>query len=298
MFASVKRLLMLFLLLAAATAGARSWKPEEVPNVQLADRSRYVSNPDGILSAAAERTIDTLCAGLRRDGIAEVAVVALDDIEGGDLFTFAVRLFDDWGVGREDVDNGLGIILVENLREIRFVTGPGLEGVLPDALCKRIQLDFMLPSFREGDYDAGMTAGVGAVAQVLRREEIDWGPEDGEADDALTAIAVGGIMLVLLALLVLLAVAAGRAQCPYCGKRKLRETASRMLTLEDGRRLLERTLVCRHCGKTVVRQTDPTDGGFGGPFIFGGGSGHGSGGSFGGGFGGGSFGGGGAGSKW
>ena len=52
-----------------------------------------------------------------------------------------------------------GILLVERLHEIRFVTGPGLEGVLPDALCKRIQLNFMLPYFREDNYDAGMVAG-------------------------------------------------------------------------------------------------------------------------------------------
>lgn len=80
-----------------------------------------------------------------------MAVVAVDDIAGGDAFSFAVELFRSWGVGSAESDNGLGILLVKELREIRFVTGGGLEGILPDALCKRIQLNYMLPAFREGD---------------------------------------------------------------------------------------------------------------------------------------------------
>lgn len=163
--------------LVSAVACARTWRPDEVPNVQLADRNRYVSNPDAILSPAAVSTIDSLCGALRAQGLAQVAVAALDDIEGGDPFSFAMRLFGDWGVGRGDVDNGLGILLVEELHEIRFITGPGLEGVLPDALCKRIQLDFMLPYFREDNYDAGMIAGVRAVAELLVGGELDFGPE-------------------------------------------------------------------------------------------------------------------------
>lgn len=104
-----------------------------------------------------------------------MAVVAVDDIAGGDVFDFAVDLFTQWGVGRAENDNGLGILLVRDRREIRFVTGGGLEGVLPDAVCKRIQLKYMLPAFREGDYSRGMVAGVEAAAQLLEGSELDLG---------------------------------------------------------------------------------------------------------------------------
>ena len=81
----MKRFILIVLLAAvSATVGARTWKPGEVPNVQLADRTRYVSNPDGILSDAAVARIDSVCAALRAQGLAQVAVAALDDIEGGD----------------------------------------------------------------------------------------------------------------------------------------------------------------------------------------------------------------------
>ena len=173
---NMRRFIILCLLLFASLAAqARSYRAEDIPNVQRADRTRYVSNPDGILSPGAVARIDSVCGALRDRAIAQVAVVAVDDIAGGDVFDFAVDLFTQWGVGRAENDNGLGILLVRDRREIRFVTGGGLEGVLPDAVCKRIQLKYMLPAFREGDYSRGMVAGVEAAAQLLEGSELDLG---------------------------------------------------------------------------------------------------------------------------
>jgi len=303
----MKRFILIVLLAAvSATVGARTWKPGEVPNVQLADRTRYVSNPDGILSDAAVARIDSVCAALRAQGLAQVAVAALDDIEGGDHFTFAMQLFGSWGVGRKDVDNGLGILLVERLHEIRFVTGPGLEGVLPDALCKRIQLNFMLPYFREDNYDAGMVAGVEAVAELLRNGELDFGPEPEEEElplwlTLLILCTLGGMLVLVLVLL-----DSQSRRCPRCRKRTLELRDKQVLSVTPRYEQIEYTFVCSNCGKVVKRSVRNSRGnGFGsGPFIggfgggLGGGFGSGAGGSFGGGFGGGSFGGGGAGSRW
>ena len=179
---NMRRFIILCLLLFASLAAqARSYRAEDIPNVQRADRTRYVSNPDGILSPGAVARIDSVCGALRDRAIAQVAVVAVDDIAGGDVFDFAVDLFTQWGVGRAENDNGLGILLVRDRREIRFVTGGGLEGVLPDAVCKRIQLKYMLPAFREGDYSRGMVAGVEAAAQLLEGSELDLGGTDSSS---------------------------------------------------------------------------------------------------------------------
>lgn len=181
----MRNIAILCLLLACTLpALAGTYRADEIPNVQRMDRRRYVSDPDGILSPAAVAHIDSVCASLRERGLAQVAVVAVDDIAGGDTFSFAVDLFRSWGVGSAKSNNGLGILLVKDLREIRFVTGGGLEGILPDALCKRIQLNYMLPAFREGNYSAGMVAGVGAAATILEGGEVDLG---GDADEDLPA---------------------------------------------------------------------------------------------------------------
>lgn len=305
---NMRRFIILCLLLFASLAAqAQSYRAEDIPNVQRADRTRYVSNPDGILSPGAVARIDSVCGALRDRAIAQVAVVAVDDIAVGDVFDFAVDLFTQWGVGRAENDNGLGILLVRDRREIRFVTGGGLEGVLPDAVCKRIQLKYMLPAFREGDYSRGMVAGVEAAAQLLEGSELDLGGTD-TADGELPSWAVFLIVVgfVVLPLGVVMLGYYARKRCPKCHKPTLRQQSNRILQVTPSYRLVEYTYVCSNCGAVVKRRAknlrDDNFGGGGGTIIGGfggfGGFGGGSRGGFGGGFGGGSFGGGGAGSRW
>lgn len=296
--------ILCLLLVCAFPALAGTYRVEQIPNVQRADARRYVSNPDGILSVETVSRLDSLCASLRARGIAQVAIVAVDDIAGGDMFSFAIDLFRAWGVGRAEDDNGLGVLLVTDLHEIRFVTGGGLEGVLTDALSKRIQVKYMLPWFREDDYDAGMLAGMTAVAQLLEGSELDTGMPD-RADDELPGWVILLIVAGFIVVPLFVAVAANRARkrCPRCHKLTLRQQSQQVVGLTPSYRLVEYTFVCSNCGKVVKRRAksmrdDHLGGGGGGPIIggfggFGGGRGIG-----GGGFGGGSFGGGGAGSKW
>lgn len=265
--------------------------------MQVADRTRYTSNPDGILSPATVSAIDIACDSLRRNGMAQIAVVAIDDIESDDVFSFALQLFSDWGVGSGKGNNGLGIILVRDKGEIRFVTGDGLEGILPDAVCKRIQQRYMIEPFRNGDFDTGMLQGITATASILSGGEI-FADADEDEDDILILVGLFfGCLFIVILIIVWLAWQSSK--CPRCGKHKLRQTES--LLLASNRRYddIEKIFVCSNCGNRVSRRTKIyKDSGSGGTFIGGGGRGGFGGGSIGGGFGGGHFGGGGAGSKF
>lgn len=303
----MKRLILLLsALCVVAGAAAKTYGVRDIPNVQRADRTRYVSNPDGILSAEAVARIDSVCASLRDRNIAQVAVVAVDDIAGGDVFGFALELFGSWGVGRGDRNNGVGILLVRDRREIRMVTGDGAEGVLPDAVVKRIQMKYMLPYFREGNYSAGMVAGVEAVAKRLEGSELDLGGTDAASGGELPAWAI--LLIVFGFIAVPLGVGAlvyyRQKRCPRCHRFTLRLQSQEVLQTMPAYKVIEYTFVCTNCGKVVKRQArSARDNHLGGPgggvFMGGGFGGFGGGrGGSGGGFGGGHFGGGGAGSRW
>lgn len=282
---------------------ARGYRVNDIQNVQLQDRTRFVSNPDGILSRDAVARLDSLCYSLKERGIAEVAIVAVDDIASRDVFSFSQELFETWGVGDDALDNGLGILLVKDMREVRFHTGYGLEGVLTDAMCVQIQQDYMLPSFRDGDYSAGMVLGVEAVDTLLTSGEL---PRAEGDDDEMAMIMALFITLFLVVLPLFLIVVADRAKkrCPSCGKHALRVTDRSIVEKTATHVTIHETLVCDNCKTIHTRTTRRNNGGGGNgiifmPMGFGGGRGSGfGGGSFGGGFGGGSFGGGGGGSRW
>ena len=140
---------------------------ESVPNQKLINGS-YVSNPDAILDASTVLQLDTLLRSLEEQTSVQVAVVALNSIGEVTIEDFAQQLFSQWGVGNKEKDNGLLVLLVNDLRTIRFHTGYGLEGVLPDITCKRIQREYMVPEFKKGDYNAGVWAGLLQVDKILR----------------------------------------------------------------------------------------------------------------------------------
>ena len=294
----MRRLLIIILATLCCTlASARSYDIEDIPNVQIENRYRFTSNPDGILSQNAVALIDSICYDLRHRGIAQVAVVAVKEIDSDDVFDFAYKLFSHWGVGSKS-DSGIGVLLVEEAREIRFVTGYGIEGVLPDAICKRIQTQYMLPHFREGNYSAGMVAGVEAVARVLEGSE-PLPAEEGENPEMWLMLIYFLFPFIALCLLALL-----RSRCPQCGRRKLQLQEQLTLGSNAFYTLVEDVYVCQKCGATVRKrhrdyhENNHGGGSLGGPFMGGFGGGSFGGGSMGGGFGGGHFGGGGAGSRW
>jgi len=158
---------MLFLIIPGFT---QTYTVETVPNTKLVNNS-YVSNPDNILSEEAVSRINTVLSELESKTTVQVAVVVLQSIGEEDHIDFSQRLFERWGIGRSGKDNGLLILMVMDQRTVRFHTGYGLEGVLPDITCKHIQMERMIPHFRDENYNAGMISGVEEVAFILNNPE-------------------------------------------------------------------------------------------------------------------------------
>lgn len=299
-----KFLTILYALLAVAVATlepamAKNYTPKTVPNVQVADARHFVSNPDEILSTEAVYQIDTALLRLKEARIAEVAVVAVESIGFAEPREFATELFRHWGIGEKGRDNGLLVLLVLGQGAIEIETGYGMEGTLPDALCKRIIERVMIPHFKAGDFDKGMTEGVGAIATILSTSEVpeDLAVQDNDMDSVGLAIFVGTALLFIV-LIVLLLYLYGR--CPKCKKGTLVRTSDRLEVEKNAFQTVYKVAFkCNKCGHVVWRNEvdDHTHrGSGGGPIIMGGGFGRG--GFGGGGFGGGFSGGGGAGGRF
>ena len=298
----MRKLLFILSLLGCLSLQAKEYTIKEIPMVHLQDRTRYVSNPDGILSASAVATMDNILYNLEQSTGIQTLVVAVTGIEGGDCFDFAYRLGKEMGVGQKGRDNGLVILLSTDERCIQFATGYGLEGVLPDAICKRIQNRYMLEAFSQGDWDTGMVEGIRAVNGYLDGSMENIGSNEDEDMTPLYifgAFMLGGLGLFGWAVW-------NQNRCPKCKKHKIQRISSQVLSRANGFITEETTYLCQNCGHTFTRKTKSSDPNYrgprsGGPTIFmsgGGFGGRGGGGVSGGSFGGGSFGGGGAGSRF
>ena len=292
---------LLLLILGTLSLHAKEYTIQEIPMVHLQDRTRYVSNPDGILSASAVAEMDRILYALEQKTGIQTLVVAVTGIEGGDCFDFAYRLGKEMGVGQKERDNGLVILLSTDERCVQFATGYGLEGVLPDAICKRIQSRYMVEHLGKDDWDTGMVEGIRAVNSYLdgSMENI----ASDEEEDMIPLYIFGAFMLGGLGLFSW--AAWNQNRCPKCKKHQIQRISSNILSRANGFITEETTYICKNCGHTFTRKSKSSDPNYrgprsGGPTIFMGGGGFGDrgGGFSGGSFGGGSFGGGGAGSRF
>lgn len=205
------RLLQLIILLLLPAALA-AMPVDEVPNVHLQDSTQFVSNPSGVLSQADVRSLNEKIRSLRRATTAELCVVVVDRLDSD--YTpeeFATGLFEKWGIGKKDKDNGVLVLVSVDDRAAQIRTGYGVEGALPDVLMGRLLRNEMFPRFREGDYAGGINAAVDGIDTLLRdpsvaQEILSKQKNDAAADDeddffggylALCGVAAA-IMLILV----------------------------------------------------------------------------------------------------
>lgn len=283
-------------------AAAKVYKPSDIRPVHLEDRNRYVCNPDGILSQSAVDRIDAAFRTIEDSTGIQSLIAVVTDIDPDDCFEFAHQLGETVGVGRSGSDNGLVILLSTGERCVQFATGYGIEGILTDALCKRIQVRYMNPHFADDEWDEGMVAGAEALKDILLK-----GDYDDEDDTDKIAVLAGIITLIGMFLFVVgivLFIDRKSRKCPKCGKIALKQVSVSTISKKNGVKKEAVTLKCTHCGFITSRERTSyysTGGHGGGGSHMGGGFGGGrsfGGGSFGGSYGGGHFGGGGAGSRF
>lgn len=299
----MKRIALVTLLISGCLmAAAKVYKPSDIRPVHLEDRNRYVCNPDGILSQEAVNRIDAIFRTIEDSTDIQTLVAVVTDIDPNDCFEFAHQLGETVGVGRSGSDNGLVILLSTGERCVQFATGYGIEGILTDALCKRIQVRYMNPHFADDEWDEGMAAGAEALKDILLKGDYD--DEDDTDKIAVLAGIITVIGMFLFVVGIVLFIDRKSRKCPKCGKIALKQVSVSTISKKNGVKKEAVTLKCTHCGFITSRERTSyysTGGHGGGGSHMGGGFGGGrsfGGGSFGGSYGGGHFGGGGAGSRF
>jgi uncharacterized protein len=114
---------------------------------------------------------NTLRAFETRKG-SQFAILIVPTTQPDDSLTYSVKVFDQWKLGRKSADDGVLLLIAKQDREVRFTVGRGLEGVLTDALTHQIIRETLLPSFKAGQFYAGIDQAVGQVIKVVDGEAL------------------------------------------------------------------------------------------------------------------------------
>ena len=159
-----------FLLLVAALAlSALARADTLVPVPPLQGR---VTDLTGTLAPATREALTRQLADLERTKGAQVAVLLVPTVGPESVEQYSLRVVEAWKLGRRGVDDGVLLLVAKNDRQARIEVGYGLEGAIPDAQAKRIIEDRMFPLLRQGNFDAGVQAGVSALVSLIQGEAL------------------------------------------------------------------------------------------------------------------------------
>lgn len=165
-------LLFLGVFFISSGFGQRLYTIGTLPSPKEAGQDFYVSNPDDILSSATVEQLNRFSTGIDKVSGAEYAIVVVNDFEGYDVFEFALKLFNTWGIGKQEQNNGLLLFIAKDRREYRFISGYGMEAIFPDVYLHRIGEKYLVPHFREGDYDRGVLEASAVIEQALMSSDV------------------------------------------------------------------------------------------------------------------------------
>ena len=161
--------LCLVLLLATAARGAESLA--SIPNPRVLNGT-WVTDISATLDPKIVALLNERAAAFERDTTAEIAIVVIRSLDGLTIEDAAVKLFQMWGIGKKNRDNGLLFLWSTGDRRVRVEVGYGLEGALPDGKVGAILDQYVIPRFKADQFDQGVLDGVDALIAAAKNEPL------------------------------------------------------------------------------------------------------------------------------
>ncbi|HEY9247143.1 MAG TPA: TPM domain-containing protein, partial [Candidatus Methanoperedens sp.] len=130
----------------------------------------YVNDFANMLGQADKERLNIEITAIEKATTVEIAIVTVDSLQGVSVEEYAVKLFEKWGIGKKDKDNGLLILVAKNEREYRIETGYGLEGTINAARAGRIGREIIEPNFKNGEFGKGLYESVLEIKKLVEND--------------------------------------------------------------------------------------------------------------------------------
>lgn len=149
-----------------------SWSLVAGAQIAVPPLTGRVTDQTATLTTEQKASLEqTLQAFEARKGT-QLAVLIVPTSAPETIEQFAIRVGEQWKLGRKKVDDGAILVVAKNDRALRIEVGYGLEGALNDATSKRIVSETITPRFKQGDFNGGIVAGVDQMIRVIDGETL------------------------------------------------------------------------------------------------------------------------------
>ncbi|KAA5544260.1 TPM domain-containing protein [Adhaeribacter rhizoryzae] len=190
----------LLILFYAVLSLSAAWAQEGTELPPRPNPPRLVNDLANILSPDEEAALEQKLVAYNDSTSTQIAVVNITSIGPYDISDYAVRLAQQWGIGQEGKNNGILILTAVNERKVNITTGYGMEGVVPDAIAKRITEYTLKPNYRNGNYYQGLNEATSFIIDVASGQyKAD--PKDSSGDGGSSIffwLIIGFLVLIVL----------------------------------------------------------------------------------------------------
>lgn len=143
--------------------------------------SARVIDQTATLTDSQRRALEDKLAAFERERGSQVVVLLVRTTAPEDIADYTQRLGDAWKIGRQEVGDGVLLVVAKDDRTLRIATAKAVEGAIPDLIAHRIIEGAITPRFKQGDFYAGLDAGVDQILARLKGEELPLPPAQAAA---------------------------------------------------------------------------------------------------------------------
>lgn len=173
----MKKISMLALLLVFFVTNLNNVNAADLKYIPTAEF--FVNDFANVLSSQTEEEIFNISRTTQEKTTAQLVVVTVPNMDGGYIESYANTLFNKWGIGTKEKNNGVLLILSVEERKIRIEVGYGLEGAINDAKAGRILDTYAVAPLEGNNYDNAILDTVKQLQyEVYKEYKIDYSSAD------------------------------------------------------------------------------------------------------------------------
>jgi len=195
----VRRALAIVLLLL----GFRLFSAEVIPPAP----AKYFNDYAQVITADTAAQLNQTLENFERESSDQILVAVFPKMQSdSSIEDYTVRVARAWRAGQKEKNNGAVLFVFVQDHKMYLQVGYGLEGVLPDALCKQIIAEQITPHFKAGDFNGGLTAGVQSILAAVKGEYHGTGSTvaEGVRQTSQPGFPIGFIVIIGIILLIII----------------------------------------------------------------------------------------------
>lgn len=171
----LKHTRLLSILLLAVTAFSLSLLlvlPVWAQDLAIPKLDNWVVDTTNTFNAAQKSALADRLEAFEKANGSQIFVLVVPTTGQEDIAQYTRRVYDQWQVGRKNIDDGILLVVAKDDRRLRIEVGYGLEGAITDLQAGRIIREFISPDFKKNEYVAGVNRGVDKIMALAEGEDL------------------------------------------------------------------------------------------------------------------------------